>query len=81
MARKFPPTLTSGRQYSASMGRAATARAEARSNCSRHTLRAASSARSLANSTPVRPSWAQAYFKNSTRLPVGSMRVSSSSGL
>ena len=31
MARKFPPTLTSGRQYSASMGRAATARAEARS--------------------------------------------------
>ena len=81
MARKLPPTLTSGKQYSASMGSAATARAEARSNCSRQTLRAASSARSLANSTPVRPSWPHAYFKNSTRLPVGSIKVSSSSGL
>ena len=28
IARKLPPTLTSGRQYSASIGRAATARAE-----------------------------------------------------
>ena len=50
----------SGRQYSHSTGSAATARALATSNCSRQILRAASSARSFANSTPVRPSSAQA---------------------
>ena len=81
MAKNTPPTFTSGRQYSESMGRAATPRAVATSNCSRHTLRAASSARSLANSTPESPSCAHTYFKNSTRLPVGSIRVSCSSGL
>ena len=60
IAMNRPPTLTSGRQYSHSTGSAATARALATSNCSRQTLRAASSARSFANSTPVRPSSAQA---------------------
>ena len=59
----------------------ATARAVATSKLSRHCLRAASSARSLANSTPVRPSSPHRYFKKSTRLPVGSIRVSCKSGL
>lgn len=57
----------------------ATARAVATSKLSRHCLRAASSARSLANSAST-PSALQAYFKKSTRLPVGSISVRSSSG-
>ena len=44
-AANTPPTFTKGRQYSASTRRSATARAVARSNCSRSSPRAASSAR------------------------------------